>query len=171
MDSESERILADNFPALFAELTWLRPLLETQGVIQRHRDGYRLRYRFFDSDAGFTRHRSLALPSEFVIDHVRAILCVWREQRQAADAVEEQRLEEVRKQKHVLAIERQVVQSIVGVQGGGPRRKRRAAEQFDAAVEAGPLEMLRFSLFGNFGQGGKPGRPRKQRMFYAGWDV
>ena len=86
MDNESERMLADNFPDLFAELTRLRPLLETQGVIQRHRDGYRLRYRFLDSDAGFTRHRSLALPSEFVIDHVRAMLSIWCEQRQAADA-------------------------------------------------------------------------------------
>ena len=74
MGSESERMLADNFPGLFAELIRLRPLLETQGVIQRHHGGYRLRYRFYDSDAGFTRHHSLALPSEFVIDHVRAML-------------------------------------------------------------------------------------------------
>lgn len=171
MDNESERILAENFPVLFAELTRLRPLLETQGVIQRHQRGFRLRYRFFDPDAGFIRHRSLSLPSEFVIDRVRAILCMWREQRLVADAAEEQRREAERKQKRIVAAQRRAVQAIVGVQGGGSRRKRRAAESFDAALDAGPMEMLRFSLNGNFGQGGKPGRPRKQRLFYVGWDA
>jgi len=169
MDNESERILAESFPALLAELTRLRPLLESQGVIQRHHGGHRLRYRFFDTDTGFKRHRSLTLPSESALEPVRAVLSVWREQRQAADALEAQRQEAERKQKQIVALERQVVQSIASVQGCGSKRKQRAAKEFDTAVDAGPMEMLRFSLNGNWGQGGKPGRPRKQRLFYAGW--
>src|SRR4051812_22618702 len=115
-------MLANSYPSFFAELLRLRPVLETQGVIQRHHSGYRLRYRFLDPDDGYTRHRSLTLPTDEVVEHVRSILTVWREQRQADEAAQEELKNARLKQKKVLSVERELVQAIVGARGGGERQ-------------------------------------------------
>lgn len=74
--------LADSIPEELREkLHALRPLLEEQGVVQRHGNGWRLRYRNHDAKAMAGVHRSLNLgDDDGVAIAVMALIEAWRKE-------------------------------------------------------------------------------------------
>jgi hypothetical protein len=154
MDDASPRTL----PGLIREkLLTLRPLLETQGVIQLKGKDYRLRYREFDGVCGYVRHKSLILGDERIAAAAKDLIKTWRAERDlelTRQAQFEQASRDQTRERHML---RRRAQDLAG---GGDRRRQRIGKWFDQ-VHAKPLEMFAFSVSGKFPDPPPVGRPRK----------
>jgi hypothetical protein len=149
--------LARGIPdGILRELEKLRPYLERSGgsIRPRKRDGvWCLRIRVDDPDRG-PAHRRIKLGDERTADAVRAVIAVWREDRGARDAEEDQRREEAQVyRKRVKELRRQLL-----AVAGGSSRRRRMAKEFDKAARD-PATLHLYLLGGGWG----PIQPRRRR--------
>jgi hypothetical protein len=139
--------------ALMHTLTELRPILETQGVIQLHRSGYRLRYRQHDADSGYTVHRSVKLGDDNVAMAVTALLDEWRGARSAArhaKKIEQQRA----------GTERKMLRSIYARDGSGWRRRRQLRKWVESFKDK-PGELFYYQLTEKLPDRRPRGRPSR----------
>ena len=160
----------DNFaaipPTLRADLDALRPILEKQGCVQTRRDpdrleSYRLRFREFNTSAGFTQQRNINLGRDPALaDDVRSLVRGWQERFQATQRTAARaptspgphsQDDPARRIALLLA-------------GGDWRRQKQIGEWYDKAHQ-NPAEMLRFVCSHQFPAPRKAGRPPKSRLW------
>ncbi len=154
---------------LLLELETLRPLIEQQGIVQQHHGDdrsqrYRLRYREFDLDAGFTRHRSIPLGSNpVIIQAVAELIRQWKDEHLAGQKAdnEQQPPEPDATPDEAVDPARELAQELCG---GGRRRREQIAAWYDGALND-PVEMLNFNMTGAFPDVRKGGRPLKHRTW------
>lgn len=158
----------DGIPAeLRGDLEALRPVLERQGVVQYRRypdrpGAYRLRFREFNSSAGYTQHRSFALGNNSLIaEAVAALVQQWQDQFQAGAKSTEPPPETPKSKPAQADPARDVAQLLAG---GGWRRKEQIGAWYDAAL-SDPAEMIRFTFSGKFPSPRTAGRPPKKRLW------
>ena len=152
---------------LRSDLEALRPILERQGVVQfRHdpdRSGtYRLRFREFNSDAGFTLHRSVSLGRDPAIgEAVAVIIRHWQDEFQPHKGKIEQATVSTVPENPPQDIARDAAQALCG---GGWRRREQVGAWYDKALND-PAEMMRFNITGAFPAVRKGGRPLKHKTW------
>ena len=152
---------------LRSDLEALRPILERQGVVQFRHDpdrpgNYRLRFREFNSDAGFTLHRSVSLGRDPAIGEAVAVLIRrWQDEfRPHKEKIEQAPVSTVPENPpHDIA--RDAAQALCG---GGWRRREQVGAWYDKAIQD-PAEMLRFTLSGKLPAPRRAGRPPKKRLW------
>jgi len=145
---------------VYTKLLVLRPILEQQGIVQRHGPSYRLRYRALDPD-GIVRHHSVHLGDEQAALLTQVVLDRWRGEQQAAEDKQaaELKAERLAAQRHKLS--RRLAQELAG---GGPRHRRRIGRWFDSLGDE-PAAAIRFAFAGEFPKPPRPGRPPRNRFW------
>lgn len=146
---------------LRSRLESLRPTLEQQGVIQRRKNGYRLRYREFDPVAGYLKHKSLHLGGKIMAELVESYITAWRDEI-AIEAVIDRQEMIAERQKHAqIAGKRYLSQTLQKLQCG--ERRRRQIRQWLKGKDTGSAITLLLS--GALPDPPKRGRPRKCRLW------
>lgn len=161
---------ADDLPAeLLFELKALQPTLERNGVVQLHhgtdrRPTYRLRFREYDSHAGYTRHRSIPLGhNPIVVQAVAEMIRRWQDEHQAG----EKQIHEQPPGKVIAPAVNQTDPALELAQelcGGGRRRRKHIGEWYEKAL-SDPIEMFRFNVTSAFPGVRKGGRPPNKRSW------
>ena len=154
-DNDMEDIESRIPPALLARLVALKPLLETQGILQLHRSVYRLRYRA-ECDYGYLVHRSILIGADVsIVNAVEALLERWRADRQARDA------EEARKQADARLEEdkEQVLANLFATLHGGSRQRQRQLREFFRECWDDPVKALHYLFSHQLPPPKKPGEP------------
>lgn len=149
--------------ALWARLVELKAVLIEQGIVQLRATadhyGYRLRYRMFDAERGYTVHRSLALGiDERVAYDVQQLLEEWRAPVKAARAAATAEAE-LRRER------RRTIRAAQALAGGGKCRRDRISAEIRKALTGPPVKALAYLLGDAAAHKGKPGRPPKCRLW------
>ncbi len=139
---------------LAAKVIPLRAILTNNGILQRHRRTWRIRFR---SDG---RHRSLSLGKDE--GHARRIWAVvesWRQLRREAEDAERAQQDAERERAKQRKLERRTFRAMIP---GGWRRKKRAVQAYDEVLNAGgPVAALFAVMRGDLWRPRRRGRPRK----------
>ena len=172
MIGPADRILAGLPGALRDELDGLRPLLEVEGCVQVRNEPDRRttwRLRFHGEER---RHRSLPLPDEDAAERVKTVIALWRQEREqreqeAAEAARLAAMSENEQWAHRRRDELSVLRGLaVSMAGGGRRRRKRAAERFDKACEAGPVALFYYAVLSGWAEPSPAGgRPREAGLW------
>jgi hypothetical protein len=155
----------NTIPAVLLErLVALKPILETQGVIQLRQRRYRLRYRA-QSGKSYPVHQSIAIGGDMgIVNAVEALLAGWRAERQARDAEEERKMSEAR----LAERNDQLAAGLFAKMHGGGSRRQRQLRDFYRSCQNDPLTRMRYLVTGVLPARRMAGRPRKLIWTQAG---
>ena len=138
----------DNIPLPLRErLVTLKPTLERQGVIQRHREVYRVRYRFFDLDLGCIVHRSLTVGDEPTAAAVKTLLEQWRDAWSAQETAKEYQRNEG---KRLAAADRLELKILYAADGFPTDWRRRQLRAWRKSLADDPRAAMRFAVTQQF---------------------
>ena len=154
-------------PVLMQQLQDLKPVLERQGVVQLHRQSYRLRYRLPDGDLGSV-HRSLLIgPAPEHADAVKALLERWRGECQS----QEDERARARASKRVAEREYEVTRGLMLMEMTGEagwRRRKQLTSWFDGLCND-PAAAIRFALSHELPEPRRPGRRCRSLWGHTSW--
>lgn len=149
-------------------LQGLRTSLERSGVVQQRPNGrYRLRWREYDAELGYTKHRSLALGAD--PDQARNVATQierWQQEARAAQAEAKRKAMAQVRAASVAETEERLHQRLatMGV-GGGRDAQRQVLREMREAMNTGPSAAIRFVLGLNHRRPVRTGRPRRLRIW------
>lgn len=134
-------------PDMMAKLMALKPVLERNGIVQRHagpgrRPGFRLRYRVFDPELNRVVHKSVTVrPAELEAAAIAGLLAGWQaEYRQKTEKERAATAAQMAAAKDRKRLRRAVLRAA----GGTWRHKQHVAKEFDEAMAKNPCCVTAF---------------------------